>query len=81
MQDYEAKIAPHKAALFHQLFASLANKPSIELVEIGIGTAPNLQYYAGKVCGGTNLSACGTRHTPCGSFATGCDCDWSGSQP
>lgn len=52
MRDYEAKISPHKAALFDQLFTTLQpnNQQPIKLVEIGIGTAPNLQYYAGKVC-------------------------------
>lgn len=51
MQEYEANIAPHKAALFAKLFQALGNNPNTSTVlEIGIGTAPNLQYYAGRVC-------------------------------
>lgn len=47
MQDYEAAIAPHKATLFSKLFSAL---DPATVLEVGIGTAPNLQYYAGRVC-------------------------------
>lgn len=73
MQDYEAKIAPHKDALFSKLFDALqdlntANTAPTRLLEVGIGTAPNLEFYAGKVCCGVFYHSVYRRHVMCSEF-------------
>ena len=42
MQDYEQQVAACKESLFAELFQSRIHN----LLEIGLGTGPNLKYYA-----------------------------------
>lgn len=44
MQDYEQEIAACKEGLFAELFQSDIH----DLLEIGLGTGPNLKYYAAQ---------------------------------
>ena len=44
MQDYEQQIAACKESLFAELFQSRIHN----LLEIGLGTGPNLKYYAAQ---------------------------------
>jgi hypothetical protein len=48
MRSYEAQIAPVKRQLFQQIRAS-AGSGAVRVLEIGIGTGPNLEYYGGPV--------------------------------
>lgn len=43
MQQYEAEVAPLKRRLF-----SAAVAPGARILELGMGTGPNLVYYAGQ---------------------------------
>nr|GEX85132.1 methyltransferase-like protein 7A isoform X1 [Tanacetum cinerariifolium] len=47
MKTYEAEIAGLKS----QLFANLTGKKAAKILEIGIGTGPNLKYYGGAASG------------------------------
>ena len=44
MQDYEQQVAARKESLFAELFQSRIHN----LLEIGLGTGPNLKYYAAQ---------------------------------
>ena len=44
MQDYEHQIAARKESLFAELFQSQIHN----LLEVGLGTGPNLKYYVAQ---------------------------------
>lgn len=48
MQDYEEKIRPVKAALFAE---ALEGSPKPCILEVGMGTGPNLPFYAQQPVG------------------------------
>ena len=56
MEQYEAEVAPLKRQLF-----SAAVAPNADILELGMGTGPNLQYYAGQQVNNvySSLYACG----------------------
>ncbi len=62
MIDYEKEVEQYKAALFQKLFNSLASGSSNSggtsapvIVEVGMGTFPNAQYYAKALSSGVEL--------------------------
>jgi hypothetical protein len=67
MQQYEAEIAPLKRRLFDAAVA-----PGAEVLELGMGTGPNLRYYGSKVTSAAQLEIhleIGCRSCPAGNVA------------
>jgi hypothetical protein len=53
MQQYEAEVAPLKRRLF-----AGAVSPGTDVLELGMGTGPNLRYYGNKVMSGVRFGVC-----------------------
>lgn len=51
MSGYEAEIVPVKERVFSHISSQQASlgRP-VDVIDIGIGTGPNLEYYAANVC-------------------------------
>lgn len=65
MEGYEAIARPYKTRLFQNLFESLMSTRNIDdyrpmkIVEVGMGTFPNAEYYAMKSASSMNLNIIG----------------------